>query len=39
MLQKDLIDNPSVEPRLILPLVRDGNTIAIQLWYVDRAVK
>ena len=39
MLQKDLLDNPSVEPRLILPLVREGNTIAIHLWYVDHAAK
>jgi hypothetical protein len=37
MLQKDLLENPSIEPRLILPLVREGNTIAIHLWYTDQA--
>ncbi len=35
MLQKDLLDHPGVEPRLVLPLVREGNTVAIHLWYVD----
>jgi hypothetical protein len=39
MFQKDLLDHPAVEPRLILPLVREGNTIAIHLWYVNRAGK
>jgi hypothetical protein len=39
MLRKDLLDNPSVEPRLVLPLVRDGNTIAIHLWYTTHAPK
>jgi hypothetical protein len=39
MLQKDLLANPSVEPRLILPLVREGNTVAIHLWYVDHGAK
>ena len=39
MLQKDLLDNPSIDPQLFLPIVRDGNTIAIHLWYADRARK
>jgi hypothetical protein len=39
MLQKDLLEHPSVEPRLLLPIVREGNTIAIHLWYVDRAAE
>lgn len=35
MLQKDLLENPSVVIEHILPITKEGNTVAIHLWYND----
>jgi hypothetical protein len=34
-LRKDLIENPSVRVRAVLPIVQEGNTLMIHLWYDD----
>ena len=38
-LQKDLTENPSVRVRSSLPIVQNGNTVAIHLWYDDLAAE
>jgi hypothetical protein len=33
LLQQDLAENPTIKVVAILPIVREGNTIAIHMWY------
>jgi hypothetical protein len=39
MLKADLLGHPSIQPQQVLPIVREGNTVALHLWYRDVAVE